>query len=70
MLNSARKVYCKNNDYDYVFCVFDKDRHDKYQETLDALQTKAFQKYKAANSVPCFEFWLLLHHKFTTAPCY
>lgn len=70
VLNSARKVYCKNNDYDYVFCVFDKDRHDKYQETLDALQTKAFQKYKAANSVPCFEFWLLLHHKFTTAPCY
>ncbi len=43
VLNSARKVYCKNNDYDYVFCVFDKDRHDKYQETLDALQTRQYE---------------------------
>ena len=37
VLNSAIKVYCKSRDYDYVFCVFDKDKHSKYQETLDII---------------------------------
>lgn len=56
-------------DYDKVFCVFDKDRHTSYQLAIDKLRSKKFRKghtVQAITSVPCFEFWLLLHFKKTT----
>ncbi len=57
------------HDYDKVFCVFDKDMHTNYQAALDKLHSKNFRKghtVQAITSVPCFEFWLLLHFKKTT----
>ncbi len=57
--------------YDQVYCVFDKDKHESYQEALDIIlgQQKKGKRgcpVKAVTSVPCFEFWLLLHFTYTT----
>ena len=54
--------------YRKVFCVFDKDQHAKYEETLDQIQRASPQNmFDAITSVPCFEYWLLLHFRYTTA---
>lgn len=46
-----------------VYCVFDKDQHSNYQDAIDKINSH--QKYGipifAITSVPCFEYWLLLH---------
>ena len=55
--------------FDKVYCVFDKDTHASYAsalETIKSLQPK--DTFKAANSVPCFEYWILLHFEYTTKP--
>jgi hypothetical protein len=55
--------------YDKVYCVFDKDKHATYQKTLDAINgPKANREFAAIVSVPCFEYWLLLHFTYTTQP--
>jgi len=47
-------------DYDLIYCVFDKDSHYKYSDALNLIRGLG-ARYIAANSVPCFEYWLLLH---------
>ncbi|MFQ2604484.1 RloB family protein [Aeromonas caviae] len=59
----------KNIPFDKVYCVFDKDSHESYQETLDAISRKTPKNiFYACTSVPCFEFWLLLHYGYRQAP--
>jgi len=59
----------KGNAFDRVFCVFDKDTHTSYIPALDVIKTtRPKNVFQAINSVPCFEYWLLLHFKFTTKP--
>jgi len=61
--------------YDRVYCVFDQDaphvkdpHQQKYQEALNEINrvnaTVPDDIFKAITSVPCYEFWLLLHYKF------
>lgn len=55
--------------FDHVFCVFDKDTHANYQSALDAIaRANPKNAFQAINSVPCFEYWLLLHYFYTTKP--
>lgn len=55
--------------FDRVFCVFDKDSHASYTRALDEVEkAKPKNIFKAITSVPCFEYWLLLHYEFTTKP--
>ncbi len=65
-----RKVEIKKGDpYDRVYCVFDKDTHVTYNETVERIcKFKPRGIFYAAVSVPCFEYWLLLHFKYTTKP--
>ena len=57
------------NPYDRVYCVFDKDSHPSYKTTLDKIASPKFKgKFYAAQSVPSFEYWLLLHFTYTTKP--
>jgi len=69
----AKKMYRQENKtgngFDKVFCVFDKDMHSTYNSALIKID-KIIPKnvFSAANSVPCFEYWLLLHFEFTTKP--
>jgi hypothetical protein len=62
---------CEKDPYDRVFCVFDRDGHANFRK---AIQKAAAQQYaggaamEAITSVPCFEFWFLLHYKDTARP--
>ena len=59
----------KGDPYDRVYFVFDKDSHASYEETVTKIsQHKPKDVFHAAVSTPCFEYWLLLHFKFTTRP--
>ena len=59
--------------YDQVFCVFDRDGHESFDRARDRIRSLAGRKKKPlpiqeAISVPCFEFWVLLHFEKTDAP--
>ncbi len=49
--------------YDQVWCVFDHDEHPKLSEALQKAEDNGI---KVALSVPCFEFWYLIHFTRTT----
>lgn len=55
--------------FDKVYCVFDKDQHETYDEALEKIRDADPQGiFIAINSVPCFEYWLILHFHYTTKP--
>lgn len=63
----------KINDYDRIYCVFDKDQHSQYESALKRIISLREHPNNpipiyAINSVPCFEYWLLLHFEDTTRP--
>ncbi|WP_048767772.1 RloB family protein [Oligella urethralis] len=73
LVQSAIKEYEQSeligDAYDMVYCVFDKDQHVEYKEAIAELnRQQPIGKWHAITSVPCFEYWLLLHFKYTTQP--
>lgn len=69
----AQKRYKEERDFgdpfDRVYCVFDKDGHTTYTQALDSIKRATPKEtFFAITSVPCFEYWLLLHFKYTTRP--
>ncbi len=55
--------------FDRVYCVFDKDTHASYRQACDQIAAATPQDtFFAITSVPCFEYWLLLHFNYTTKP--
>lgn len=62
----AKKAKADNDPYDKIYCVFDKDKHTTYQKVITAIVNK--KNFTAINSVPCFEYWLLLHFVYTDKP--
>lgn len=61
----------KNDPFDKVYCVFDRDSHTTYKTALrDIAQLSPRDVFQAITSVPCFEYWLLLHYVFTQQPFY
>jgi predicted secreted protein len=61
----AEREFAKK-DYDRAYCVFDRDEHDNYFDALHRITT--LPKFYAVPSWPCFEIWILLHFKYSTAP--
>lgn len=54
--------------YNRVYCVIDRDAHPNFTAALQKLDNqKPVDVFHAAVSVPCFEYWLLLHFNYTTA---
>lgn len=54
--------------YDQVWCVFDTEGRGRSEKELEeAVAVARALKYRVAISNPCFEFWYLLHFKYTTA---
>lgn len=73
ILTYAKKCYNeeikKGEAYDKVYCVFDKDSHTTYDATVLAIRgLKPKATYQAITSVPCFEYWVLLHYNYITRP--
>jgi hypothetical protein len=73
-LRDAREREAKKDlkkiPYDEVWVVFDLEKpHDERRKLADeARKLKGVKKIKFADSDPCFEYWLLLHEEYTTAP--
>ena len=70
VLSFAKQRYREEKDagdvFDKVFCVFDKDAHVNYGAALNTIATvQPRDTFIAINSVPCFEYWLLLHFVYT-----
>ncbi|MEA3358535.1 MAG: RloB family protein [Thermodesulfobacteriota bacterium] len=73
VVNFAIEISRREPEFDRVYCVFDRDRHTTYDKTLDKVRRTRLgkrSKILAIPSVPCFEFWLLLHFTYTTKPFY
>ena len=68
----ARQKHIDN--YDCVFCVFDKDEHEqhgnRYSNALNKIRQIKIKgvTFAAITSNPCFEVWLVLHFEPRTAP--
>lgn len=71
IIRHAKQRYREEKDagdaFDKVFCVFDQDAHAHYTQGIAAIRGATPQGvYVAITSVPCFEYWLLLHFSYTT----
>ncbi|MCF6346619.1 MAG: RloB family protein [Thiomicrorhabdus sp.] len=58
----------KGDAYDKIYCVLDKDCHTSYRETVSKINDLKEEGFEAVTSVPCFEYWLLLHFDYVTHP--
>ena len=60
----------EGDEFDDIYCVFDRDAHEHFNAAINRLHTlKANGRpLNAVVSVPCFEFWLLLHFGYTEKP--
>jgi len=57
--------------YDRVYCVFDRNGHANFDEACQRVAESDYGREGrliAVPSVPCFEFWILLHFEYTAAP--
>lgn len=73
LVNRALNEYNQSKDYDRVFCLFDKDKHPNYQDAVNKINSLRERSRNsvpiyAITSVPCFEYWLLLHFVISTRP--
>jgi len=71
LVNFAIQTYRKEPDFNRIYCVFDQDRHKTYSDALEKIRRtrlKVGDRIFAVPSVPCFEFWILLHFTYTTRP--
>ena len=58
------------DDYDRVFCVFDRDGHANYDAAVQRIARSPHSRSDrlfAIPSWPCFELWMLLHFRYSTA---
>lgn len=62
LVNSA-KEYAESEDYDQVWCVFDRDDWPK-QDFNNAIRNAEDQGFKVAYSNEAFELWYVLHFEF------
>jgi len=78
VVDQAIKLFEKDPDYNAVFCVIDCDSHTTFHQALaqvrDTILNRRIGKrkigkarFEAITSIPCFEFWILLHYCNTTA---
>jgi RloB-like protein len=57
------------DDYDRVFCVFDRDGHANYDAAVQRIARSPHSRLNrlfAIPSWPCFELWMLLHFRYSS----
>lgn len=68
-LYAEEKRMHPSDPYDRVYFVFDKDSHPGYRAALEKIQNRRPKGvFYAVPSIPSFEYWLLLHYEYSTAP--
>ena len=61
------EAIASRRNFEVTYCVIDRDSHESFEDAL--LRASAFgDSIKVLPSYPCYEYWLLLHHRFTRAP--
>jgi len=69
VVDCAVKKARERGGYESIWCVFDRDEHESFDRARARLQKhKSRWHLHEAVSIPCFEYWLLLHFAFTNAP--
>lgn len=72
VLQSAERLLIASSpdEYSRAFCVFDRDQHQSFWPTVQKIRSGSgpLGIVRAIPSVPCFEYWLLLHFKKTARP--
>lgn len=66
---ALKEFRAHQDDYNRVFCIFDQDKHDSYDAAIDKIRATRLPNratIHAITSIPCFEFWILLHFTYTT----
>jgi len=74
----AIELFEKDPDYNSIFCVFDRDEHASYDAAVQRVRDSILirrqgrrrlgvARFEAITSVPCFEYWILLHFQYSTA---
>jgi len=77
IVEAAIAQFAADRDYDRVYCVIDRDGHTTFDAAVDRVRSKKLRKgpeaatpgfatFEVIRSLPCFEFWILLHYEFTT----
>ena len=67
VVEHAEGLLADDPDFEHVFLVFDRDRHDTYDEAIDKAKTlkprnaPETQSVKVIPSIPCFEIWFRFH---------
>ncbi len=61
----SRQERDHEENYDVVFCVFDRDEHTNFETATAAANSS---NLRLSRSWPCFEFWFLLHFGYTRRP--
>lgn len=77
IVKRARESFCRSPDYDRVFVLMDGDQRN-LAKAIEACKTPIQQSNKRKGlekiviepivTVPCFEYWLLLHFLYTDRP--
>ncbi len=63
----VEEAIASRRNFEFTFCVIDRDTHESFEDAL--LRAAEFgDTIKVLPSYPCYEYWLLLHYKFTRAP--
>ena len=76
IVKQAKKLFDRSvkdqNPFDRVYCVFDKDMHTTYNDAKNKISNfnpkQGIPRFYSIESVPCFEYWLLLHFVYTDSP--
>lgn len=71
----ALERFDEDDEFDRVYCVFDRDEHADYEASVERCrQLRKMNKnakhclFTAITSNPCFEYWLILHFEDTSRP--
>ena len=59
----------EHENYDRIYCVFDRNGHANYHDAITRIRSvnSTGRNIFAATSWPCFEFWVLLHFRYSSA---
>lgn len=75
LVEYALNTLNRDDDFEYVFCVFDRDAHQDYDAARGRLRSVKRKnrngeqvQFAAVTSNPSFEFWLRLHFADTDRP--
>lgn len=70
VLESAKDIHNKENDFTEIYCVMDVDSHQTLNTALSNVRDGELKAcgYHAIVSNPCFEYWVYLHLVDSDAP--